>query len=120
MKPDLHGSRIPAGYLPRCHGAIDPRAGFAISPGEPAGGPMADPAPAAFISVIERVSGSLPGYRRAHARGLGLRGVFRASDAARALSTAEHFQGADIPCIVRFSNASGNPCTPDRLSPKEG
>lgn len=81
---------------------------------------MADPAPAEFISVIERVSSSQPGYRRAHSRGLGLRGVFRASEAARALTAAEHFQGGDIPCIVRFSNASGNPCTPDRLSPKEG
>lgn len=81
---------------------------------------MADPAPADFISVIERVSSSQPGYRRAHSRGLGLRGVFRASDAARALTISEHFQGSDIPCIVRFSNASANPCTPDRLSPKEG
>src|SRR6185369_11859065 len=81
---------------------------------------MADPAPAAFIDTIERVAGSHPGYRRAHARGLGLRGVFRASEAARTLSVAEHFQGADIPCIVRFSNASANPCTPDRNSPKEG
>lgn len=45
---------------------------------------MADPAPAAFISAIERVSASPPGYRRAHARGLGLRGVFSASEAARA------------------------------------
>lgn len=81
---------------------------------------MADPAPAAFISAIERVSGSPPGYRRAHARGLGLRGVFAASEAARALTAAEHFQGAAIPCIIRFSNASAHPCTADRLSPKEG
>jgi catalase len=81
---------------------------------------MADPAPAAFISVIERVAGAQPGYRRAHARGLGMRAVFRAAEAARALTSAEHFQGADVPCIVRFSNASGNPCTPDRASPKEG
>jgi len=81
---------------------------------------MADPAPAEFISLIERVSSFQPGYRRAHARGLGLRSLFRASEAARGLSVAEHFQGADIPCIVRFSNASGNPCTADRISPKEG
>lgn len=81
---------------------------------------MADPTPADFISVIERVSSSQPGYRRAHSRGLGLRGVFRAAESARALTAAEHFQGGEIPCIVRFSNASGNPCAPDRLSPKEG
>jgi catalase len=81
---------------------------------------MADPAPAAFISTIERVSGSPPGYRRAHARGLGLRGVFSASEAARTLTVAEHFQGATIPCIIRFSNSSAHPCTSDRLSPKAG
>jgi catalase len=81
---------------------------------------MADPAPAAFLDLIERVSGSLPGYRRAHSRGLGLRGSFTASEAARALTVAEHFQGGSVPCTVRFSNASGNPCVPDRLSPATG
>jgi catalase len=81
---------------------------------------MTDPVPAAFIDVIERASGSLPGYRRAHSRGLGLRGTFTASAAARGLTLAEHFQGAPIPCVVRFSNAAGNPCVPDRLSPKAG
>lgn len=81
---------------------------------------MTDPAPAAFLDLIERASGSLPGYRRAHSRGLGLRGTFTASAAAKGLSKAEHFQGAPTPCIVRFSNAAGNPCVPDRLSPTTG
>lgn len=81
---------------------------------------MADPTPAAFISIIERVSDSKPGYRRAHSRGLGLRGAFQAADAARALTVAGHFQGGPIPCIVRFSNAAGNPCAPDRLSSRSG
>jgi catalase len=81
---------------------------------------MADPAPAAFLDLIERVSGSLPGYRRAHSRGLGLRGTFTAAEAARGLTLAEHFQGEPVPCVVRFSNAAGNPCVPDRLSPGNG
>jgi catalase len=81
---------------------------------------MSAPAPAAFLDLIERVSGSLPGYRRAHSRGLGLRGWFTASEGARGLTIAEHFQGGNVPCIVRFSNAAGNPCVPDRLSPGAG
>ncbi len=80
----------------------------------------ADPIPAEAIAVIDRISKSPPGYRRGHARGLGVRGTFRASSEAKTLTTAEHFQGGAIPCVARFSNASANPCAPDRLSPKEG
>lgn len=72
------------------------------------------------ISVIERVAGTRPGFRRAHARGLVVRGSFQAGPEARALTIAEHMQGAPIPCLVRFSNASGNPCAPDSNSPTEG
>lgn len=79
-----------------------------------------EPSPAEALAVIERVSGSQPGYRRAHARGIGARGTFTASMEAAALTSAEHFQGGPIPCVVRFSNASGNPCAPDRLGPKSG
>lgn len=81
---------------------------------------ISDPAPAEALAIIERVSGSQPGYRRAHARGIGVRADFRASGEAAAFSSAEHFQGVSIPCVVRFSNASGNPCAPDRLGPGTG
>ena len=81
---------------------------------------IADPSPADALAIIERVSGSQPGYRRAHARGIGVRANFTASGEAAALSIAEHFQGGKIPCVVRFSNASGNPCAPDRLGPATG
>jgi catalase len=72
------------------------------------------------IDIIEKAAGTKPGYRRAHARGLVVRGSFQASPEARLLTTAEHFQGAAIPCLARFSNAAGNPCAPDRTDPKTG
>jgi catalase len=76
--------------------------------------------PEAAVSTIEQVVKSQPGYRRAHSRGIGIRGVFQACDQARALSAAPHLQGDPVPCVVRFSNASGNPCAPDRSSATEG
>lgn len=76
--------------------------------------------PEQAIAVIERVAGTQAGFRRAHARGLGVRGTFQAAPAARGLTMAEHFQGAPVPVVVRFSNAAGNPCAPDRQSDKEG
>jgi catalase len=79
-----------------------------------------DPSPADALAIIERVSGSQPGYRRAHARGIGVKAFFTASRDAASLSIAEHFQGKTVPCVVRFSNASGNPCAPDRMGPKLG
>ncbi|MEO7427388.1 MAG: catalase family peroxidase [Fibrobacteria bacterium] len=76
--------------------------------------------PETAIAIIERVGGAKAGYRRAHARGLVLRGVFTATPEAKRLSIAEHMQGAAIPCLVRLSNASSNPCSPDRTDPKSG
>ena len=82
---------------------------------------MTQPArPEDAIATIERVVGTKPGFRRAHARGLVLRGSFQANPEARGLSVAEHLQGGAVPCLVRFSNASGNPCAPDYNSPTEG
>ncbi len=78
------------------------------------------PTPEAAVSLIEKIAATKPGYRRAHARGLVLRGSFQAADAARTLTKAEHFQGLPVPCLVRFSNASANPCAPDRSGPNEG
>lgn len=76
--------------------------------------------PEAAVSLIERLTGAKPGYRRAHARGLILQGIFQPAPEARSLSIAEHLQGAPIPCLVRFSNASANPCSPDRQSATVG
>ena len=78
---------------------------------------MAGPiSPERAVSIIESVAKTPKGYRRAHSRGLVTRGTFVAAPEAKVLTVAEHFRGGRIPCLVRFSNASGNPCAPDRMS----
>jgi catalase len=72
------------------------------------------------IEVIEKSTGTCPGYRRAHARGLVLHGAFQPTAEARGLTTAEHFQGSSIPTQIRLSNASGNPFANDRMSASKG
>ena len=69
---------------------------------------------------METYLGYVPGYRRAHARGVSFRGRFEATPEARALTTAEHLQGGEIPVIVRFSNGDGSPYFADRTSAKKG
>jgi catalase len=60
--------------------------------------------------------GYVPGFRRAHARGVAFRGHFTASADAAALTTAEHMQGDQVPVTVRLSNGSGVPYAGDRSS----
>jgi catalase len=72
------------------------------------------------MEVLDRYAGTQCGFRRAHARGIGLRGRFTATPQAAALTSAEHFQGQAIDTIVRFSNGSANPYQVDRTTPKRG
>lgn len=69
---------------------------------------------------MEANIGYVPGFRRAHARGVAFRGRFTASPEAAALTTAPHMQGDDIPVVVRFSNGAGNPYLVDKTSDKKG
>ncbi|MDX6690221.1 MAG: catalase [Solirubrobacteraceae bacterium] len=72
------------------------------------------------MSVLEQYAGAKPGFRRAHARGVGFRGRFTGASEAAAVTTAEHFQGEDIDVVVRLSNGSANPYQVDRSSAKSG
>jgi catalase len=72
------------------------------------------------MSVMEKYTGVVPGYRRAHPRGIGLRGTFTATPEAAALTTAEHFQGQPVDVVVRLSNALGSPYAPDRRFARRG
>ena len=67
---------------------------------------------------MERNIGYVPGFRRAHGRGVAFRGTFTASPEAAALTIAEHMQGDQIPVTVRLSNGDGNPYAPTRLGQK--
>jgi catalase len=72
------------------------------------------------LGNMERNIGYVPGYRRAHARGVAFRGTFTAGADAAALTTAEHMQGDPIGVVVRLSNGAGNPYTADKSSEKKG
>jgi len=75
-----------------------------------------DPAVAAAMSAMERYTGVVPGYRRAHARGHGFVGHFEATGAVAALTVAEHLQGGRVPVVVRLSNGAGGPYVADLQS----
>jgi catalase len=75
---------------------------------------------AAAMSAMERYTGAVPGYRRAHSRGYGFVGSFEATQAVVALTVAEHLQGDRIPVVVRLSNGAGSPYAADLASPHRG
>jgi catalase len=66
------------------------------------------------LGNMEANIGYVPGFRRAHGRGVALRGHFTASPEAAALTIAEHMRGGEIPVTVRLSNGDGNPYAKDR------
>jgi len=73
-----------------------------------------------LMGLMEENLGFAPGFRRAHGRGIGLRGHFTALPAAAELTTAEHMQGAEIAVVARLSNGAGSPYAVDRTSEKKG
>ena len=66
------------------------------------------------IEAMERYGGTVPGFRRAHGRGIVCRGHFTATPEVAALTTAEHMQGDRIETVVRLSNSSSSPYAGDR------
>jgi catalase len=64
---------------------------------------------AELVETMRTLAGSHPGFRPAHAKGIVCAGTFHASAEARRVSRAPHLQGASVPTVIRFSNASGNP-----------
>lgn len=73
-----------------------------------------------LMGLMERNLGYVPGFRRAHSRGVALRGHFTATPAAAELTTAEHLQGDEIAVVVRLSNGAGTPYAVDRTSQTKG
>jgi catalase len=68
--------------------------------------------PEQAVDAINGTFGS-HGARALHAKGILCRAVFTATPEAAALTRAAHMQGRPVEATVRFSNASGNPNTPD-------
>ena len=76
--------------------------------------------PAGFVDEFERVDGIQSGFRRNHAKGVGVRGFFDSNGQGARLSKAEVFQSGRVPVIGRFSVGGGAPYDADELSNVRG
>ncbi len=69
--------------------------------------------PARFIDAFEEVNGVHPGFRRNHAKGVGVSGFFESNGNGVRLSKAAVFQPGRVPVIGRFSLGGGQPYAAD-------
>jgi catalase len=69
--------------------------------------------PADATAAAHHAFGRHDGHRALHAKGTLLKGTFRATPEAAALTRARHMQGDAVPVTVRVSNGGGNPNIPD-------
>ncbi|BBH16112.1 catalase-related peroxidase [Nocardioides baekrokdamisoli] len=59
-------------------------------------------------------------HRTLHAKGTYASGTFTAAPRSAELGIAAHLQGSPVPVLVRFSNGSGNPKSPDKAPDVRG
>src|SRR5215471_10601649 len=76
--------------------------------------------PARFTDGFEEVYGVHPGFRRNHAKGVGVSGFFESNGNGVRLSKAAVFQPGRVPVIGRFSLDGGQPYQPDRPNTRRG
>lgn len=69
--------------------------------------------PSRFVDGFEAVDGVHPGFRRNHARGLGVSGSFESNGNGARLSKAAVFRPGQLPVIGRFSLGGGQPDAAD-------
>jgi catalase len=69
--------------------------------------------PARLTDGFEEVGGIHPGFRRNHAKGVGVSGFFESNGSGVRLAKAAVFQPGRVPVIGRFSLAGPNPYAPD-------
>jgi catalase len=62
-----------------------------------------------LIAAMNEISGVHAGRRAAHAKGVWCEGTFTATAGATARCRAAALTGAEVPALIRFSGASGNP-----------
>src|SRR5438309_8808606 len=70
--------------------------------------------PGRFADRFEEVNGLHPGFRRNHAKGLGVSGSFESNGNGVRLSKAAVFQPGRVPVIGRFSLGGGQPYAADK------
>jgi catalase len=69
--------------------------------------------PARFTDTFEQVAGVHPGFRRNHAKGVGVAGFFESNGNGIRLSKAIVFQPGRVPVLGRFSLGGGQPDAAD-------
>ncbi|MDR4305933.1 catalase family peroxidase [Chelatococcus sambhunathii] len=69
--------------------------------------------PARIVDTFERINGRHDGFRRNHAKGVCVSGVFQSSGAAAPLSKASVFRAGETPVTGRFALAGGRPYAAD-------
>ena len=69
--------------------------------------------PAVMINTFEQANGTHPGFRRNHAKGVGVSGYFESNGEGAALSKAVVFRSGRVPVIGRFALAGGQPYQAD-------
>ena len=78
------------------------------------------PTAAQFIDRFEQLDGVHSGFRRQHAKGLGVSGFFESNGNGARLSKATVFEKGRVPVIGRFSLVGGEPYQPDRPDSRRG
>ncbi len=68
-----------------------------------------------IIDRFEEVNGEHPGFRRNHAKGVGVTGYFEANGEGEALSRAAVFQRGRSEVLGRFALAGGQPYQADAV-----
>src|SRR6201988_1371414 len=76
--------------------------------------------PARFTDGFEEVDGVHPGFRRNHAKGVGVSGFFESNGNGVRLSKAAVFQPGRVPVLGRFSLGGGKPYAPHTGFPPRG
>src|SRR5271165_4190676 len=76
--------------------------------------------PARFTDAFEHVDGAHSGFRRNHAKGVGVSGFFESNGNGVRLSKAAVFQPGRVPVLGRFSLGGGQPYAPDTASAVRG
>src|ERR1700757_3042612 len=69
--------------------------------------------PARFVDGFEEVNGVHSGFRRNHAKGVGVSGFFESNGDGVRLSKAVVFQPGQVPVLGRFSLGGGQPAAAD-------
>jgi catalase len=76
--------------------------------------------PARFTDGFQEVYGVHPGFRRNHAKGVGVSGFFESNGNGVRLSRAAIFRPGRVPVLGRFSLGGGQPFAPDTVSAPRG